>query len=86
MTISPKIIHALLSKNRKNLIIAVSINKTTQAMKLWTGKLTSFTIPFDAFEATKTGILPDFDNISIIDHGQTLKLGNYEVATDAITK
>lgn len=27
---------------------------------------------------------PDFDHIEIIDHGQTVKFGNYEAATDAI--
>lgn len=42
-------------------------------------------IPFDWFEANPTA-KPDFGDIEVIDEGQTLRLGEYEVAIDTIRK
>jgi hypothetical protein len=46
--------------------------------------LESLTVPFSAFAKSGDGTVPDFDAFSVTDCGQTVKLGNYEAAVDAI--
>ena len=70
--------------NRANLLIGGFVNKATQTITLWRGNLESLTVPFSAFEKSGDGTEPDFDAFSVIDCGQTVKLGNYEAAVDAI--
>ena len=42
------------------------------------------TVPFSAFEKSGDGTRPDFNELSVIDCGQTVQLGDYEAAVDAI--
>jgi len=42
------------------------------------------TVPFSAFEKSGDGTEPDFNAFSVIDCGQTVKLGEYEAAVDAL--
>jgi hypothetical protein len=74
----------LKAKNRADLLIGGFVNKTTQTITLWRGNLESLTVPFSAFEKSGEGTVPDFNSFSVIDCGQTIKLGNYEAAVDAI--
>jgi DNA-binding Xre family transcriptional regulator len=46
--------------------------------------LKPLTVPFSGFEKSGTGTMPDFDRFAVIDCGQTVELGDYEAAVDAI--
>jgi DNA-binding Xre family transcriptional regulator len=70
--------------NRANLLIGGFVNQATQTITLWRGNLESLTVPYSAFEMSGDGTEPDFGSFSVIDCGQTVKLGDYEAAVDAI--
>jgi DNA-binding Xre family transcriptional regulator len=70
--------------NRANLLIGGFVNNSTRTITLWRGNLESLTVPFSAFEKSADGTEPDFNALSVTDCGQTVKLGNYEAAVDAI--
>lgn len=70
--------------NRANLLIGGFVNEATQTITLWRGNLKSLTVPFAAFEKSGDGTEPDFNDFSVTDCGQTVKLGSYEAAVDAI--
>lgn len=72
------------AENRANLFIGGYVNKATETITLWRGNLESLTVPFSAFEKSGDGTEPNFDEFSVIDYGQTVKLGSYEAAVDAI--
>jgi len=72
------------SENRANLLIGGFVNAATQTITLWRGNLESLTVPFSAFEKSGDGTEPDFSSFSVIDCGQTVKLGDYEAAVDAV--
>lgn len=44
------------------------------------------TVPFVAFETSGDGTIPDFDRFSVVDFGQTIRLGDYEAASDAVLR
>jgi DNA-binding Xre family transcriptional regulator len=70
--------------NRANLLIGGFVNDVMQTVTLWRGNLESLTVPFSTFEKSGDGTEPDFNAFSVTDCGQTVKLGNYEAAVDAI--
>lgn len=72
------------AENRANLLIGGFVNNTTQMITLWRGNLESLTVPFSAFENSGDGTEPNFNSFSVIDCGQTVKLGEYEAAVDAL--
>ncbi len=72
------------SENRANYFIGGFVNKTTATVTFWRGNLESLTVPFSAFEKSGDGTAPDFNSLLVADCGQTVKLGNYEAAVDAI--
>jgi DNA-binding Xre family transcriptional regulator len=72
------------AQNRANLFIGGYANKATETITFWRGNLESLTVPFAAFEKSGDGTEPNFDAFSVIDSGQTVKLGNYEAAVDAV--
>jgi DNA-binding Xre family transcriptional regulator len=72
------------SENRENLLIGGFVNHSAKTVTLWRGDLESLTVPFSAFEASGDGTAPDFNSFSVIDSGQTIKLGDYEAAVDAL--
>lgn len=53
-------------------------------MVLIRGDLTSLVVPFSWFVARPNGPKPDFADFEVIDSGQTIKLGGYEAAADAV--
>jgi len=75
---------ALISKNRANLFIGGFVNPATETATFWRGNLHSLTVPLASFETSGDGMAPDFTAMSVIDGGQTVKLGDYEAAVDAI--
>lgn len=60
----------------------VIINSRTLLIQRGDGSLIK--APFDIFEPTGNGIIPSFLDFEIIDYGQTLRLGLYEAAFDAV--
>jgi DNA-binding Xre family transcriptional regulator len=50
----------------------------------WRGDLAPLTVPFSAFEPSGAGTEPNFNEFSVVDSGQTIQLGDYEAAVDAI--
>jgi DNA-binding Xre family transcriptional regulator len=74
----------LKAENRANLLIGGFVNDATQTITCWRGNLESLTVPFLAFKKSGRGTVPDFHDFSVIDCGQTVKLGDYEAAVDAL--
>jgi hypothetical protein len=72
------------SDNCENLLIGGCVDNETKTITLWRGNLCPLIVPFDAFEKSGDGTEPDFDSFSITDCGQTVQLGKYEAAVDAL--
>jgi len=70
--------------HRANLLIGGFVNNATQTITLWRGNLESLTVPFSAFEPSGNGTEPDFNAFAVLDCGQTVQLGDYEAAVDAL--
>lgn len=75
---------ALAAENRSDLFVGGNVDLATETLTLWRGDLTPLTVPFTAFETSGDGTAPDFARFSVIDCGQTVRLGEYEAATDAL--
>ncbi len=75
---------ALAAENRQDLFIGGNVDHASRTMTLWRGDLTSLTVPFSAFERSGDGTTPDFKRLACTDFGQTIRLGEYEAAADAI--
>ena len=77
---------ALSAENRSELFIGGSVDHQSETITLLRGggKRRSLTVPFTAFEPSGTGTRPDFHRFSLTDCGQTIRLGDYEAAADAI--
>jgi len=74
----------LRSENYMDLFVGGSLDQNNKTMTLWRGDLEPLTVPFSAFETSGDGTRPDFSRFSVTDFGQTIRLGDYEAATDAI--
>lgn len=70
--------------NRADLVIGGIVSEPTQTITLWLGNLDPLTVPFAAFEPSGDGTRPNFHAFAVIDTGQTIKLGDYEAAVDAL--
>lgn len=70
--------------HRANLLIGGFVNEATQTITLWRGNLKSLTVPFSAFEKSVEATRPDFNEFSVTDCGQTVKLGGCEATVEAI--
>lgn len=79
-----ELLEALADDTREDLFIGGSIDHATRTITLWRGNLASLTVPFSAFPESGEGMRPDFHKFSVTDSGQTVKLGRYEAAADAI--
>jgi hypothetical protein len=75
---------ALEADNRSDLFLGGSVDQASRTITLWRGNLEPLTVPFSAFEKSGDGTEPDFGQFSIQDFGQTIRLGDYEAAADAI--
>lgn len=83
--ISPaELVEVLEADNSAELFIGGNVDSATETLTFWRGDLKALTVPFSAFEPSGDGTLPDFGRLSIIDSGQTVRLGDYEAAVDAI--
>lgn len=73
----------LSAENRKDLFIGGAVNPSEEVLVLHRGSLDRLSVRF-AWFARASDMEPDFSDFAVIDHGQTIRLGAFEVATDAI--
>ena len=79
-----ELLEVFISLNRRDLAIAAAYDRGTQTVTIWRGDFSRTVVPSSAFKRGGEGSSPDFDKISVIDYGQTLRLGNYEASIDSL--
>lgn len=75
---------ALASPNRRDLLIGVEPIPEARTLLVYRGDLDMLVVPFSAIRGRRVGPKPDFDRARIVDGGQTIELGPFEVAADAV--
>ena len=71
-------------EKKRDLIIAAALDWKSRQVILIRGDMNELDVPFDAFPPSPTGTAPIFENLAVIDFGQTVQLGDYEASTDAL--
>lgn len=79
-----EVANIITAKNKSKLVIAVTSLKDKKKVILLKGNLIEKAIPFSAFKISGTGVVPDFNDLEVIDGGQTIRLGKYEAAVDSL--
>lgn len=74
----------LVADNREELFVAAHAVPEDDALVLFRGDLRSLIVPLSAFRARKGGPKPDPTKVSVTDYGQTVRLGEYEIAAEAL--
>lgn len=72
------------SPNREDLFVGAAVAPADAAVILYRGSLEPLVVPLRWFRARPGGPKPDAASLAITDSGQTVRLGDYEAATDAI--
>ncbi len=72
------------SDHAEDLFLGGAVDRDDRALVLYRGDLDRVVIPFSWFRARHGGPRPDFDAFAVTDLGQTVQLGSYEAAADAI--
>jgi hypothetical protein len=67
-----------------NLFIAGVADLESQTLALTRGNMKTITVPWSTFKPSGDGVKPDFSRLSLTDYGHTVRLGDYEAASDAI--
>ena len=80
----PDLLEVLDSVNRQDLFIGGITDSEDRVLILYRGDFTSLLVPFAWFEPRPTVGPPNWARFQVTDFGQTLRMGEYEVATDAI--
>lgn len=70
--------------NREDLFVGVAAAPADAAVILYRGNLEPMVVPLRWFRTRAGGPKPDTVDLAITDSGQTVRLGEYEAATDAI--
>jgi hypothetical protein len=76
--------HVLEADRRQDLAVGVLVNSERQAIVLIRGSFDRIVVPWSWFRPTPPGLAPDFDDVQVIDHGLTIRLGRYEAGVEAI--
>jgi len=71
------------SETARDLIIGGVAHPASELLALVRGNLQTILAPFSLFPPS-TDAKPDFRKLAFEDHGQTIRLGDYEASTDAI--
>ena len=79
-----ELVEVLVADHRDDLLLGGMADPEAGAVVLIRGNLETLTVPFDWFSAAEHATRADFEDVEVIDSGQTLRLGDYEAATDAI--
>lgn len=74
----------LASDSRDDLFVAAQVVPEDEVLVLFRGNLRSLIVPLSTFRRTKRGPAPDASCVSVTDYGQTVRLGEYEIAADAL--
>lgn len=74
----------LAAENPENFFIGGVADAEDKALVLYRGTLERLVVPFSWFCSPRHGTKPDFIDFEVIDGGQTIRLGEYEAAADAI--
>ena len=72
------------SPDKRDLIVGGVPDAEDRALILYRGDFTSMIVPFDWFEPRPEAGAPDWAKFQVTDYGQTLRMGEYEAASDAI--
>jgi hypothetical protein len=77
-----ELVEVVTAPNRDDLIIGGTVDRADEVLVLYRGNLDRLAVPLRWFE--RRGIRPDFERFEVTDFGQTVRLGEFEAATDAI--
>jgi len=80
----PALMRVLSAEARGSLLVGAAVARLPRSVVLYRGNLDTLVVPFSWFSPRPGGPRPDFTDVEVIDHGQTLRLGAYEAATDAL--
>lgn len=83
-TPSSDLLDILRAENRADLFVRAAYDPVAEHVVLHRGDLATLVVPLAWFTPTPKGPKPDPQRIQVIDGGQTLALGDYEAAADAI--
>lgn len=72
------------SSEAAGLFIAGVADLGSQTLALTRGNMKTITVPWSMFKPSGNGVVPDFSRLSLTDYGHTVRLGEYEAASDAI--
>ena len=72
------------SPEREDLFIGGGVDEQAGAAVLYRGTLEPLVVPLTSFPARRGGPKPDPSALEVTDFGHTVRLGEYEAATDAI--
>lgn len=81
---SEELAEVLGAANKSDLFIGGLVDDDSETLTLWRGNFETLTVPFSALAPSGDGIAPNLSAFSVTDYGHTVKLGEYEAATDAI--
>ncbi len=73
------------SEKKRELVLAAAVDWKTRSVKVVRGDLSQLSVSFDAFAPAPTGVNPVFENLAIIDFGQTIQFGDYEASADSLS-
>lgn len=79
-----ELVEVLGSDNPTDLFVGGVVLATQSAVLLYRGNLEPITIPLEWFDSRPGSPDPDVSKFAVTDYGQTVRLGDYEAATDAI--
>jgi hypothetical protein len=79
-----ELIEVLGSDKRADLFIGGVVLAAQSALLLYRGNLEPITVPFNWFASRPGSPDPEVTQFAITDYGQTVRLGDYEAAADAI--
>jgi hypothetical protein len=78
-----EILTIFLRNDRDEFCIGASIDRSAQAIICVRGDFSVISAPLTFFEST-SGVIPDFNDFEVIDHGRTLRFGKYQATFSAL--
>lgn len=72
------------AEGRQDLFIGGAVDVAAEQIVLYRGDLSPLVVPWTWFKARSDGPRPNWRAFEVVDHGQTVKLGDYEAAADAL--
>lgn len=78
-----ELVEVISAANRDELFVGGAVNPLEEVVVFYRGSLDRLAVPFHWFERSSDA-KPDFADFRVIDHGQTVRFGGFEAATDAV--